>query len=147
MRLQSSQELLSQALDALGAKRTDYGRVLNLPSAHFAEGQTAFGSANQSRIDEIVSVLHRFPEALVVVEGFTDSSGSDETNRKISRERAQSARRALIAREVEGPRILTKAMGDAKPVASNSTAAGRERNRRVEMVFSDAEGRFGTRPR
>jgi outer membrane protein OmpA-like peptidoglycan-associated protein len=82
-----------------------------------------------------VSVLHEFPEALVVVEGFTDSSGSDKTNVKLSRERAQSARRALIARGADGARVLTKAMADAQPVANNSTATGRERNRRVELLF------------
>lgn len=68
----SPQELLSQALDALRAQRTGQGRVVTLPSVRFAEGQTAFGAADQPRLDQIVSVLHEFPKALVVVEGFTD---------------------------------------------------------------------------
>jgi outer membrane protein OmpA-like peptidoglycan-associated protein len=138
----SSQQLLSRALDALNARVTRQGRVVTLPSARFAEGRTTFAAADQTRLDQIVSVLHEFPKVLVVVEGFTDSSGSTTTNMRISQQRAQAARRGLIARGVEGARILTKAMAAAQPVADNSTPTGRELNRRVELVFSDAEGRL-----
>jgi len=76
----------------------------------------------------------------VLVEGFTDSTGSPGLNMALSEERADAVRAALVSQGVPSDRIITRGYGEAYPVAGNQTPAGRQLNRRVEIVFSDANG-------
>ena len=138
----SSQEPLSHALDALNAQNTDRGRVVSLPSAHFREGQTTFRPVDSSKFERIVALLRDYPEVKVFVVGYTDSRGSERANMRISTERADAVRDALIARGIAASRVRTKGMGEARPIANNSTSEGREQNRRTDLVLSDAAGNF-----
>jgi outer membrane protein OmpA-like peptidoglycan-associated protein len=138
----SSQKPLSHALDALNAQNTDRGRVVSLPSAHFRGGQTTFRPVDSSKFEQIVALLRDYPEVKVLVEGYTDSRGSERANMRISAERADAVRDALIARGIAASRVRTKGMGEARPIANNSTSGGREQNRRTDLVLSDAAGNF-----
>jgi outer membrane protein OmpA-like peptidoglycan-associated protein len=71
----------------------------------------------------------------VRIEGHTDSVASDDYNQKLSERRAASVRAWLAAKGVEGGRLTPRGFGEAKPVADNGTAEGRQRNRRVEVII------------
>ena len=77
-----------------------------------------------------------------MIEGHTDSVGSDSYNEELSQRRAQAVADALRTRGVAADRYEAKGLGKSFPVASNATNAGRQQNRRVEIVFSDDAGRF-----
>ena len=74
------------------------------------------------------------PDWKVRVEGFTDSSGNQESNLKLSQERADAVANWLIDHGVDRSRLAAKGYGEDKPVASNKTETGRRKNRRVELV-------------
>jgi outer membrane protein OmpA-like peptidoglycan-associated protein len=78
----------------------------------------------------------------VVIEGHTDSRGSDEYNDALSERRADAVAAALVRRGVSPDSVTSVGRGKAYPVASNATPEGRQQNRRVEIVFSDASGKF-----
>ena len=72
-----------------------------------------------------------------MIEGYTDSTGSNDYNQKLSVRRADAVRTALIDMGISSDRISTRGYGEEFPVASNKTAAGRQQNRRVEIILSD----------
>lgn len=86
-----------------------------------------------SEIDRIAQVMAQYPQTRVTVEGHTDSKGSDVYNMELSRKRADAVMQALVSRGVSPAQIQTVAYGETMPVASNDTAEGRQRNRRVEI--------------
>ena len=96
------------------------------------------GGAQRS-IDRIAEFLDEYSERQVLVEGFTDSTGSTAYNVELSERRASAVRNALTERGVAEDRIRTSGFGPEYPVASNDTQAGRQLNRRVEVVISDDE--------
>jgi outer membrane protein OmpA-like peptidoglycan-associated protein len=90
-------------------------------------------------------VLQQHPERRVLVEGFTDSTGGAEMNRQLSQRRAEAFARTLQARGIPAGRIDVQGHGEDWPVADNASAAGRQLNRRVEVLFSDERGAFVAR--
>ncbi len=84
-------------------------------------------------LNAVATVLNGFPETQVVVTGHTDSTGSDAYNQRLSERRARAVVRYLTAQRVDPGRLEYYGMGERAPVASNSTAAGRAQNRRVEI--------------
>jgi outer membrane protein OmpA-like peptidoglycan-associated protein len=78
----------------------------------------------------------------VRVEGFTDSQGSDDYNYTLSERRAAAVQRALIDQGIAPDRVEARGYGESFPVASNDSAAGRQLNRRVEVVISEAGGKI-----
>jgi outer membrane protein OmpA-like peptidoglycan-associated protein len=133
---------LQRELQALAAKPTDHGMVLVLQDVLFDTGQATLKPGAYAKLDQIAAVLRNYPERRVMVEGFTDSVGSDDTNLALSVARAGAVRSALVSRGVGPDRVEARGHGEARPVASNDTQAGRQQNRRVEVVFSDERGRF-----
>jgi outer membrane protein OmpA-like peptidoglycan-associated protein len=92
------------------------------------------GSATQ-RLDQIAAALLMTPERKLVIDGFTDSRGSDGYNLDLSRRRAEAIRAYIIGKGYEPERIIAVGMGGTHPVADNATPAGRASNRRVEIVI------------
>jgi outer membrane protein OmpA-like peptidoglycan-associated protein len=133
---------LQRELNELAAKPTDHGMVVMLQDVLFDVGQSTLKSGSQSRLDQLAAVLKNHPERRVLVEGFTDSVGSDESNLELSKARAEAVRSALTSRGVGADRVDVRGNGESRPVASNATSAGRQQNRRVEVVFSDERGKF-----
>ncbi len=89
-----------------------------------------------SELDRVASVLARYPQTVIIVEGHTDSTGSDSYNQQLSERRANSVARYLIQRGVNASRIKAIGYGEQRPVASNDTPEGRRQNRRVEIRIS-----------
>ena len=130
------------ALAALQAKQTDRGMVVTLGDVLFDTGQAVLKPGADLTIDRLAAFMKENPQSRVIIEGHTDSVGSDEYNDALSERRADAVAAALIRRGVPADSVRAIGRGKAFPVASNTTPAGRQQNRRVEIVFSDASGRF-----
>lgn len=133
---------LQRELAELQAKPMPQGLVVMLQDVLFDTGKATLKEGAYARIDTLATVLKNHPERKILVEGFTDSVGSEESNLQLSRARAEAVRSALLSRGVPADRIDTRGNGEMRPVASNTNAAGRQQNRRVEIVFSDERGNF-----
>lgn len=131
-------EAAEQELAALQAKKTDRGFVLTLGDVLFATGKADLMSGTQRTIDNLAAFLNKYPEKNVSIEGHTDSTGSESFNMMLSQSRADSVGSALMARGISSDCIIIKGLGEIYPVASNDNAAGRQQNRRVEIIISSA---------
>lgn len=144
-RAQTEAESLRQQLEDMEATQTQRGMVLTLGDVLFDLNKATLQRPAQSVIARLAGFLREYPDRRVRVEGYTDSTGSDEYNRQLSEERARAVQQALVDQGVAADRIETQGFGEQYPVASNEDPAGRARNRRVEIVVSDEEGNIGTR--
>ncbi|MCB1841371.1 MAG: OmpA family protein [Halioglobus sp.] len=136
-RTQADAEALRRELLALQAVKTDRGMVMTLGDVLFSTGKADLQPGAMSTIRRLADFLAEYPDKTVLIEGFTDSTGSAEFNQGLSERRALSVRSALLDAGVSASRISTEGYGMARPVADNSTAEGRQRNRRVEIVIQD----------
>jgi outer membrane protein OmpA-like peptidoglycan-associated protein len=136
---------LERDLANLQARKTERGMVVTLGDVLFDTGKSTLQPGAQRSVTQLVQVLTRHAERRVLIEGFTDSVGSDEMNMQLSQRRAETFQRELMNGGIAADRIEVRAWGEANPVADNDSAAGRQRNRRVEVLFSDAEGRLAGR--
>ena len=96
-------------------------------------------------LQQLAAVLNEFPQRNALIEGHTDSSGSDAHNQTLSTQRADAVRSALLQQGIAGARIRARGYGESTPVSGNDTAAGRQMNRRVEIVLSDDNGQLSAR--
>ncbi len=124
-----------KALQELNAKETRRGLVLTLGDVLFASGKASLLPGAQRSIDKLAQFLEENPERKVLIEGHTDNIGSSTYNLDLSLRRAEAVKDALVEKGIAPERILAKGYGEAYPVASNADAAGRQRNRRVEIVI------------
>jgi outer membrane protein OmpA-like peptidoglycan-associated protein len=121
----------------LKARETERGTVLTLGSdVLFDSGAAVLKPGGRKAVDNLAALMQKQPGRAIAVEGFTDSTGSPETNRRLSEARAAAVRQALVDRGVDPKRIETRGLGSAFPIASNETAVGRQLNRRVEVVIA-----------
>jgi outer membrane protein OmpA-like peptidoglycan-associated protein len=88
---------------------------------------------SQETIDAIADIMEEYPQTIFHLGGHTDSTGSESYNMQLSRERAESVREALVSRGIGQSRLTAEGYGENNPIASNSTAKGRQENRRVEI--------------
>ena len=128
---------LEQELSELKAKKTDRGMVLTLGDVLFDTGLASLKPGAYATVDRLASVLKEAPDRKVMIEGHTDSVGSDDYNQGLSERRAAAVQTALLERGVRSDQITALGKGETYPVASNDNAAGRQQNRRVEMIFTD----------
>jgi outer membrane protein OmpA-like peptidoglycan-associated protein len=136
-----SVQLEAQMKD-MNAKKTDRGMVVTVGDVLFDTNQSQLKPGGLRNMDKVVGFLKQYPMRKVLIEGFTDSSGSDSANQQLSDRRADAVRSALVDSGVSGERIRTQGLGEAYPVASNDNAGGRQMNRRVEIVLSDDSGQI-----
>ncbi len=109
-----------------------------LKRIHFELNSAVIKGDSQTLIQEIADVLHRNPNVKKVeIQGHTDNSGPAKVNRKLSQDRADSVRRALMKNGIAGGRMVAKGYGSARPLAPNVTPANRARNRRVQFFILD----------
>jgi outer membrane protein OmpA-like peptidoglycan-associated protein len=128
---------LEDELKALQAKQTERGMVLTLGDVLFDTGQSTLKPGAYATIDRLAQALQGAPDRKVVIEGHTDSTGSDEYNQQLSERRAMAVQSALMQRGVSGAQISAAGKGESFPVASNDNSAGRQQNRRVELIFGN----------
>ncbi|OGX86732.1 hypothetical protein BEN48_12270 [Hymenobacter glacialis] len=101
----------------------------------FDTNSSTLRSASLSEIDKMADVLQKYPDTNVLVEGHTDASGSDAINQPLSERRAQAVAGEAIAKGVSASRITTQGYGSSQPIGDNSTAEGKQANRRVEIAI------------
>lgn len=132
-------------LAELQAKQTDRGMVLTLHDVLFNTGAATLQPGADLVLNRVADVMQKNPNMRLIVEGHTDSQGSDSYNENLSQRRSQAVKDGLVARGIASDRVSTLGRGEAFPIASNDTAEGRQQNRRVEIVFSDDGGEFGSK--
>ncbi len=122
-------------LQELNAKQTNRGLVLTLGDVLFQTGRSTLLSGSKRAIDKLAEFLDDNKERIVLIEGHTDNIGSITSNLDLSLRRAGAVQEALIQKGIDEQRLFVKGYGEAYPVASNDNQAGRQRNRRVEIVI------------
>lgn len=128
---------LSAQLEEMKARKTERGMVLTLGDVLFDTGMADLKPGAFRTIDQLAEFMKENPERNVQIEGHTDATGPDEFNQVLSERRADAVRLALIDRGIDMRRISARGFGKSNPVASNDTAAGRQQNRRVEVIISE----------
>jgi outer membrane protein OmpA-like peptidoglycan-associated protein len=130
-------DTLKQQLGALQAKTTttESGTILTLDSVLFETNKAALKSGALQNLYPLVTFLRENPERTIKIEGHTDSTGDENYNFELSQQRAESVREFLTQNGIEPNRIIARGYGETSPVAPNDTAAGRQQNRRVDLVF------------
>ncbi|MDO9219644.1 MAG: OmpA family protein [Thiobacillus sp.] len=127
-------------MDEMNAKKTPRGMVITLGDVLFDTNQAQLKSGGARNVQKLAEFLKRYPQRKVLIEGFTDSVGSNSTNQVLSEQRANAVGVALSDMGVSRDRVSTKGYGEAYAVAGNDTASGRQLNRRVEIMLSDENG-------
>ena len=127
---------LEAQLKDLNAKKTDRGMVVTLGDVLFDTGHWKLLPEGSRNMVKLAEVFRRDPQRRALIEGFTDSVGSTTANYELSERRANAVMGELVKLGVAADHLSTRAHGADDPAASNATAAGRQLNRRVEIVFT-----------
>jgi outer membrane protein OmpA-like peptidoglycan-associated protein len=129
---------LRRQMELLEAKATDRGMVMTLGDVLFAVGKSDLQAAAAERLDKLAIFMHRYVDRRLTIEGHTDAQGTAENNLALSQRRAEAVKAYLISQSVAAERMETIGKGMDVPVADNSTPEGRQQNRRVEIIISNA---------
>lgn len=136
---------LENQLKALNAKQTPRGIVITIGDVLFDTNRAELKAGGMRNMEKLVVFLKDNPQRKAVIEGFTDSSGSDSHNQALSERRADSVMNGLISMGIGSERLSARGYGEAYPVAGNDSASGRQMNRRVEIILSDESGNISSR--
>lgn len=135
---------LEKELADLHAKKTDRGMVFTLGDVLFATGKADLKAGAMANFDRLADALKKQEDRHITIEGHTDNVGSDELNMALSQRRAEAVKNYLVNRGVAAERITATGKGEGFPVTSNNTAAGRQKNRRVEVIIENPASASGT---
>jgi outer membrane protein OmpA-like peptidoglycan-associated protein len=120
----------------LATRDTARGLIVNMSDVLFDFDQATLKPETREKLARVSGILLTYPSLHLSVEGHTDSVGTDEYNQKLSERRADAVRDYLTSNGINSDNVSAVGLGKADPVASNDTVAGRQQNRRVEMVVS-----------
>jgi outer membrane protein OmpA-like peptidoglycan-associated protein len=134
---QAEAAALTKEVTELKGKQTERGVVLTISDVFFSIGKADIAPGAQRSVDKLAALLQKYPNRNVLIEGHTDSTGSEQTNLELSQKRADAVKDLLVAKGISPDRIGTKGYGLQYPVAPNDTPSGRQQNRRVEVVILD----------
>lgn len=127
-------------LKELHAKKTERGMVITLNDVLFSTNKAELASGGVRDVQNLADFLKQYPKNKVLIEGYTDSVGTESLNQALSDRRASAVSVALLNSGITSDRVATHGYGESFPVASNDTASGRQLNRRVEIILSDENG-------
>jgi outer membrane protein OmpA-like peptidoglycan-associated protein len=133
---------LSEQLNRILATRDSArGLIVSMSDVLFDTGQYTLKPGAREKLAKVAGILLAYPGLNIEVDGYTDNVGGDEMNQKLSENRAGAVRDYLVVQGVSATSVSAKGFGNTLPVASNDNSAGRQENRRVELVVSgDAIG-------
>jgi len=126
----------AQIEELKGSKETERGLVFTLTSGLFATDHAELQPGADAELARIAAFLSDHADRDVFIEGHTDSEGSDQYNLALSQRRARAVADRLVASGIATNRIHVEGLGEARPIAPNDTPAGRQQNRRVEVVIT-----------
>lgn len=128
-----------------GAEVTRVGEGINVTfneeaGVYFDTNKSNVKGTSAETLNRLAEIFREYPKSVILIEGHTDSAGSDEYNMTLSQQRAESVTKYLIAQGIASDRFTTKWYGESQPKADNSTPEGKAKNRRVELgiIASDA---------
>ena len=139
------QAQLDAQMKDMDAKQTNRGMVVTLGDVLFDTNRSELKAGATRSVEKLAAFLKAYPKRGAMIEGFTDSTGSDATNMALSARRAEAVQTALANMGISRDRVEAKGYGEAFPVATNDSSAGRQLNRRVEIVLSDDSGKVTPR--
>jgi outer membrane protein OmpA-like peptidoglycan-associated protein len=129
-------QLLLQFNAILQTRDTARGLIVNMSDVLFDTAKYSLRPAAREKLARVAGILAGHPGLRMQIEGYTDSVGGDEYNQQLSEHRAGSVRDYLTGAGIAATSVTAKGFGKSEPVASNDTSAGRQLNRRVELVVS-----------
>jgi outer membrane protein OmpA-like peptidoglycan-associated protein len=129
-------QLLLQFNTILQTRDTARGLIVNMSDVLFDTGKFTLRAGAREKLARVAGILAGHPGLQLQVEGYTDSTGSEAFNQQLSEHRAASVRDYLTSAGIAAGSVTAKGLGETLPVATNDTAAGRQQNRRVELVVS-----------
>lgn len=121
----------SAPAEPIDSRGCSLGDQIDLPGVVFARASAVLNNRAMAALDDVVETLTRYPNLEIEIAGYTDSRGNEQANLTLSQRRAESVARYIVGNGVRAGRVTARGYGEADPVASNKTAAGREQNRRV----------------
>ncbi len=128
--------LLEQFNRVLPTSDTPRGLVVNMGDVLFDVGKSDLRSQAREALAKLSGIVLNYPSLHLNIEGYTDSTGSDELNQKLSEQRAEAVQGYVIEQGLSAGSVTAKGLGKSLPVADNDTTAGRQKNRRVEIIIS-----------
>ena len=128
---------LQQQIVALQATVTDRGLVLTLGDVLFASGTANLNNGGAAHLSKLAGFLNRYGDRTAQIEGYTDSTGTDEYNQDLSQRRAEAVKAYLVDQGVGSSRLSAAGKGESSPVGDNGTVTGRQQNRRVEVIIGN----------
>jgi outer membrane protein OmpA-like peptidoglycan-associated protein len=129
-------ELVRQFNIVLATRESARGLIVNMSDVLFDTGRHTLKPGAREKLAKIAGIILAHPGLKIEVEGHADSTGGPAINQPLSEKRAESVRTYLVQQGVDSAAITSICFGDTKPVADNNTAAGRQANRRVELVVN-----------
>ena len=129
-------QLVVQLNQILQTRETARGLIVNMSDVLFDTGQYTLRPGAREKLAKVSGIILAHAGLKIAVEGHTDSVGGDAYNMKLSQNRADSVRSYLVSEGLNSGTVTAEGFGKTRPVADNSTAAGRQQNRRVELVVS-----------
>ena len=129
-------QLKQQLNQILETRESARGLIVNLSDVLFDTGSSNLKPGTREKLAKVSGILLAHPGLKLQIEGHTDSVGAAEYNQRLSESRANSVRMYLVEQGISSNNVTTAGFGETMPIASNDTAAGRQQNRRVELVVS-----------
>lgn len=140
-RMDKQAQKIDQALPGAEVERVGEGIKITLGenSVNFDLNKSTLTPTAKANLDKLVPVFNEYPDTNIQIFGYTDSSGADDYNLRLSEQRAASVKSYLAGKGISSARIVTLGRGEADPIADNSTADGMRQNRRVEFAITANE--------
>jgi outer membrane protein OmpA-like peptidoglycan-associated protein len=130
------ERLREQLSVVLETRETARGLIVNVSDVLFDTASATLKPGAREKLARVAGILATHPDLHIAIEGHTDSVGGDDYNQRLSERRAQSVREYLTQQKIAPTAVEASGFGESRPVASNSTSAGRQQNRRVELVVT-----------
>lgn len=130
---------LQRQIAELNAKATERGLVVTLGDVLFDTGKAELKSGAATNLAKLAAFLNQYQDRSVLIEGHTDSVGSEDYNLDLSQRRADSVKAWLMSQGVDSVRLVASGKGESSPVAGNDSASGRQLNRRVEVIIENTD--------
>ncbi len=127
---------LDQLYTEITDEKADLTKALTFDNVNFATNSAVLTEGSKTQLDDLVKIMKAFPKVDIKVEGHTDNVGKESSNKELSQSRAISVKRYLNSHGVDEKRIGTAGFGSSKPVADNTTDAGKAQNRRIEAFVT-----------